>query len=153
MAFLLGRGFAGFYHYGHQCFIRSEYEAAHSGESELQRLEEALGMSFSDVNTAMYYCLTHAKYQLYRIESDEIDNELLRGRDPWIQFKSGWVHTVTGEYVPDSIKPNYDSYPCWKIEEPASRYFDSRSAVQMSGWIGLGAALFGFLAEMMGGKK
>ena len=153
MAFYMSKGFTGFCHYGHHCFIRSEYEVAHSGETELQRLEDSLGISFSDVNTAMYYCLAHSKHQLYRLESDEIDNELLRGRDPWIWFKNGWVHIVTGEYVPDSIKPDYDSYPCWKIEGPASRYCDSHSAVQMSGWLGVGAVIFGFLAEIMGGKK
>ena len=113
------RGFAGFYHYGHPCFIRDEYEEAHVGENELQRLEDALGISFSDVNTAMYYALMHARYLLYRCESDEIDSELVRGRDTWVPFKGGYVHIVTGEFVLDSIKPNYDSYPCWKIEEPA----------------------------------
>ena len=153
MAFLLGKGFTGFYHYGHPCFIREEYELVHSGQSELERLEDALGISFSDINVAMYYCLSHARYQLYRLESDEIDNELLNGRDPWIQFKDGWVHIVTGEYVPNSIRPNYDSYPCWKKEEPASRYFSSCSSIQMSGWIGIGALIFSFLAVIMGGKK
>ena len=153
MAFLLGKGFTGFYHYGHPCFIREEYELVHSGQSELERLEDALGISFSDINVAMYYCLSHARYQLYRLESDEIDNELLNGRDSWIQFKDGWVHIVTGEYVPNSIRPNYDSYPCWKKEKPASRYFSSCSSIQMSGWIGIGALIFSFLAVIMGGKK
>lgn len=153
MAFLNRRGFTGFYHYGHPCFIREDYENSHKGETELQRLEEALGISFSDMNTAMYYCLSHARYLLYRLESDEIDNELLKGRDSWMSYKEGWVHIVTGEYVPTSIKPNYDSYPCWKIEEPASRYFDPCSIVQLSGYIGLASILFSFLSNVMGGNK
>lgn len=153
MVFLLGRGFTGFYHYGHPCFIREDYERANAGRDELQRLEDVLGVTFSDVNTAMYYALTHAKYQLYRLESDEIDQELLCGRDPWTPFHGGYVHIVTGEFVPDSIKPDYDSYPCWKLEEPASRYFNPNSALQWSGALGFLGAVFGALADMMGGKK
>ena len=147
------RGFTGFYHYGHPCFIRKDYESAHSGEDELQRLEDALNMTFSDVNTAMYYALTHAKYLLYRCESDEIDNELLRGREPWISFNGGYVHVVTGEFVPDSIRPYYDSYPCWRLEEPASRYFNPNSAVQVSGKLGLIICIVDFLANLLGGKN
>ena len=147
------RGFTGFYHYGHPCFIRKEYEFAHNGEDELQRLEDVLGMTFSDVNTAMYYALTHARYQLYRLESDEIDSELLRGRDPWVPFRGGYVHVVTGEYVPDSLKPTCDSYPCWKTEEPASRYFDPNSAVQVSGKLGIIICIVDFLANLLGGNK
>ena len=115
------RGFTGFYHYGHPCFIRDEYEQAHIGEDELQRLEDALDMTFSDVNTAIYYAYTHARYLLYRLESNEIDQELLRGRDKWIPYRNGYVHIVTGEYVNNSIKPTYDSYPCWKLDEPVSQ--------------------------------
>ena len=147
------RGFAGFYHYGHPCFIRDEYEEAHVGENELQRLEDALGISFSDVNTAMYYALMHARYLLYRCESDEIDSELVRGRDAWVPFKGGYVHIVTGEFVLDSIKPNYDSYPCWKIEEPAGRYFDPCSAVQVTGGISLFVLACGLLALLIGGNN
>lgn len=147
------RGFAGFYHYGHPCFIRDEYEEAHVGENELQRLEDALGISFSDVNTAMYYALMHARYLLYRCESDEIDSELVRGRDAWAPFKGGYVHIVTGEFVLDSIKPNYDSYPCWKIEEPAGRYFDPCSAVQVTGGISLFVLACGLLALLIGGNN
>lgn len=153
MAFFMRNGFTGFNHYGHPCFIRKDYEAAHYGEDELQRLEDALGISFSDENEAMYYCLSNARYLLYRLESDEIDNELLKGRDPWIGFRNGYVHIVTGEFVPDSIKPSFDSYPCWKKEEPASRYFDPNSSFQISGYIGLVASLFGFLSAIMGGKR
>ena len=123
------------------------------GEDELQRLEDALGITFSDVNTAMYYCLSHARYQLYRLESDDIDRELLSGKDPWIRFKDGYVHIVTGEYVPSSIKPSYDSYPCWKKDEPASRYFDPYNATQLSGALGIFSMVFSFLANVMGGKK
>lgn len=153
MAFFHGKGFTGFYHDGHPCFIREEYEDAHVGEDELQRLEDALGITFSDVNTAMYYCLTHARYQLYRLESDEIDHELLRGRDPWISFRDGYVHIVTGEFVPDSVRPTYDSYPCWKREEPSSRYFHPISAVQVSGKLSLIADVVSFLASLLGGEK
>lgn len=149
----MGKGFTGFYHYGHTCFVRQDYEAVHLDDDELSRLEDALGMSFSGINIAMYYCLVHAKHLLYRLESDEIDNELLRGRDPWVPFRDGWVHIVTGEYVPDAIKPSRDSYPCWKVGEPAELYFDSYSAVQMSGWMGTCAILLGCLAELLGGIK
>ena len=145
------RGFMDFYHYGHPCFIREEYESAHYGEDELQRLEDVLGMNFSDVNNAMYYALTHARYQLYRLESDEVDNELLRGRDPWVPFRGGYVHIVTGEFVPDSIKPDYDSYPCWKLEEPASRYFDPNSAIQVSGKLGAIALILYLIAIILNG--
>ena len=147
------RGFAGFYHYGHPCFIRKEYEAAHIGEDELQRLEDALSMIFSDVNTALYYALMHARYLLYRCESDEINSELLNRRDPWIAFKGGYVHIVTGEFVPTNIKPDYDSYPCWKLEEPAGRYFDPCSAIQVSGGVGLFAIACGLLALLIGGNN
>ena len=147
------RGFAGFYHYGHPCFIREEYEAAHIGEDELQRLEDALGMSFSDMNTAMYYALMHARYLLYRCESDEIDNELLKGKDCWMPFKCGYVHIVTGEYVPSSIKPDFDSYPCWKIEEPYGSYFNPNSVIQLSGGVSLFALACGLLALLIGGNN
>ena len=146
------RGFTGFTHCGHPCFIREDYEAAHIGETELQRLEDTLGITFSDENTAMYYALSHARYQLYRCESDEIDNELLRGRDKWMPFRDGYVHIVTGEFV-RGFKPSRDSYPCWKTEEPASTYFNSSNGVQLTGKIGLLAMAFGFLAEVMGGKR
>ncbi len=147
------KGFAGYYHYGHPCFIREDYEAAHVGEDELQRLEDALGMSFSDVDTAIYYTYTHARYLLYRCESQEIDNELLQGRDPWMRYKGGYVHIVTGEFVNDSIKPDRDSYPSWRLEEPLGDYFDPNNAVQTSGKVALLAHIFSFLANMMGGKK
>ena len=146
------RGFTGFTHYGHPCFIREEYEAAHEGETELERLEDVLGISFSDENAAMYYALAHARYQLYRCESDDIDNELLRGRDKWIPFRDGYVHIVTGEFV-RGLKPIRDSYPCWKIDEPAGSYFDPCSGLQLTGKFGLLAMAFGFLANMMGGKR
>lgn len=146
------RGFTGFTHYGHPCFVREDYETAHIGETELQRLEDAVGMVFSDESTAMYYALLHARYQLYRCESDDIDNELLRGRDKWVPFRGGYVHVVTGEFV-RGPKPDRDSYPCWKTEEPAGAYFDPSSGVQLSGKIGLIAMAFGFLAAVMGGKR
>lgn len=139
------RGFAGFYHYGHPCFIRKDYEAAHIGEDELQRLEDALNMSFSDVDIAMYYVLSHARYLLYRCESNDIDIELLNGRNPWMPFRDGYVHIVTGEFVPDSIKPSYDSYPCWRLNEPKEDYFDSKSS--------LFALAFAFLSLLIGGKN
>lgn len=149
----MARGFLEFQHYGHQCFIRDQYDEAHQGEDELSRLEDALGMSFSDINMAMYYCLTHALYLLYRLESDQIDQELLKGRDPWMRFRNGWVHIVTGEFVPSSIRPSYDSYPCWKIDEPIANYFDPHSSVQLSGLVGIGAAIFTFLANVLGGQR
>ena len=153
MALIFQRGFLGFSHYGHPCFIREEYEKAHEGEGELQRLEDALGMTFPDLDTALYYALTHARYLLYRLESEDIDAELLQGRDPWMKFRDGYVHIVTGEYVPGGIYPTNDSYPCWKIGEPASRYFDPHSAVQLSGKLGLLATIFSALAHIMGGQQ
>lgn len=147
------KGFTGFYHYGHPCFIRQEYEASHQGEDELQRLEDALGLSFSDMNVAMYYCLSHAPYMLYRLESDELDASLCRGRDPWISYKDGYVHIVTGEYVPGPICPTYDSYPCWKKEEPAGQYLNPYNATRLSGYFGLAALFFGALANIMGGNR
>lgn len=143
------RGFLDFYHYGHACFIREEYEAAHRGEDELQRIEDALNMTFSDVNTALYYALSHARYLLYRCESDDIDNDLLRGRDPWVSFKGGYVHIVTGEYVLSSVKPTRDSYPCWKLEEPAGSYFGSNNL--LTSFLIAGAILF--LNALLGGRK
>ncbi len=144
------RGFTSFSYNGHPCFIREEYEEAHNGENEFQRLEDALGITFSDFNTAMYYCMSHARHLLYRLESDEIDCELLRGRDPWVKFRDGYVHVVTGEYVLDVVPPTYDSYPCWKIEEPAGTYFDPHSALQISGIISLGVLVFSLLAKILG---
>ena len=144
------RGFTGFYHYGHPCFIREEYEEEHFGEDELTRLEDALGMTFSDADTAIYYVLTHAKYMLYRCESDEIDRELLCGRDPWIAYKDGYVHAVTGEYV-IGLRPSRDSYPCWKKSKPAADYFNPHSLLQVSGKIGLLALAVGFIATLLSG--
>ena len=146
------RGFTGFYHYGHPCFVREEYEAAHEGENELQRLENALDMSFSDMNTAANYALTHARYLLYRCESDDIDRELLGNKEKWVPFQSGYVHAVTGEFV-YGAKPTYDSYPCWKIDEPASRWFDPNSALQTSGKIGLLAMALNLIAAVVGGRN
>ena len=153
MANTHSKGFLGFSHYGHPCFIREEYEAAHEGEDELTRLEDALEMNFSDFNSASSYALTHARYLLYRLESDEIDQELLRGRDPWIAYCDGYVHIVTGEFVPGGLYPQHDSYPCWKKEEPASRYLNSYDALHCSGYIGMLAMFFGALATMMGAKR
>ena len=146
------KGFTGFYHYGHPCFIREDYEAAHAGETELQRLEDALGAFFSDMDVAANYALMNARYLLYRCESDDIDNELLRGRNKWIAFRDGYVHIVTGEFVRGAL-PSYDSYPCWKREEPQGSYFDPNGGLQLSGKIGLLAMSFGFLATVMGGKR
>ena len=153
MALLTRNGFTGFSHYGHPCFIRRDYEDAHVGQSELERLEEVLGIHFSSMDVAMNYCLTHAPYLLYRLESDEIDRDLLKGRDPWIRFHNGYVHIVTGEYVEDTIRPTYDSYPCYKIEEPLGAYYDPHNGVALSGYICLGALLFSFLATLLGGKR
>lgn len=146
------RGFTGFYHYGHPCFIREEYESEHCGEDDLARLEDALGMSFSDFNAAAYYALTHARHLLYRCESDDIDNELLAGRDPWVMYRNGYVHIVTGEFVP-GFRPNRDSYPCWKTSEPVGDYFDCHSAVQLSGVFGALAMVVGLFAAVLGGKE
>ncbi len=145
------RGFTGFYHNGHPCFIREEYEAAHAGEDELTRFEDAVGMVFSDVHAAMSYAYAHKPYLLYRLESDDLDLHLLRGRDPWTAFRGGYAHIVTGEFV-KGRKPDYDSYPCWKEEEPASGYV-SPGLSTLSGALGLTASLFGFLATLLGGKK
>lgn len=146
------RGSAGFTHYGHPCFVRDDYEAAHSGETELQRLEDALDIFFSDTDTAMQYAFAHARYLLYRCESDDVDSELLRGRDKWMSFRDGYVHIVTGEFV-RGRKPSRDSYPCWRLDEPSGSYFDPNSSVQLSGKLGLLAMAFGFLATVMGGKR
>ena len=85
------------------------------------------------------------------IKAKEVDNELLRGRDPWVPFRGAYVHIVTGEFVPDSIKPDYDSYPCWKLEEPASRYFDPNSAIQVSGKLGAIALILDLIATILNG--
>ena len=143
------KGFTGFYHYNHPCFIREEYEQAHINEDELQRIEDAIGISFSGVNTAMYYLLTHHKYLLYRCESEEIDNELLNGRDPWISYKDGYVHIVTGEYVPSNIRPTYDSYPCWRIKEPLGSYYNPSKYTSSL----LLTAVIYLLKFLFGGKK
>ena len=146
------RGFTGFYHYGHPCFVREEYEAAHAGENELQRIEDALGMSFSDMTVAAYYALAHARHLLYRCESDDIDRELLGDKEKWMPFRGGYVHTVTGEFV-YGTKPAYDSYPCWKIDEPAGRWFEPNSAFQLSGKMGLLAMALGLIAAVVGGRR
>ncbi|MCR5490689.1 MAG: hypothetical protein K6F32_00995, partial [Bacilli bacterium] len=140
------KGFLGFHHEGHPCFDRDLYESFHEGEDELQRIEDALGLSFSGFDEAMYFALTHARYLLYRVESDDIDRELLRGRDPWAPFRGGYVHVVTGEYVEGPLRPKRDSYPCWVKEEPASRYHDPGSALGLSGLLGVAAMTFGMLA-------
>ena len=145
------KGFLNTYHNGHRCFIRDDYEYTHIGEDELQRIEDALGMTFSSVNDAMYYALMHARYLLYRCESDDIDFELLRGRDKWEPFNDGYVHVVTGEFV-NGFKPDRDSYPCWRLSEPRGSYLDSGSAVKLSGAIGMIAAACEFLATLLGGK-
>jgi len=151
------RGFTDFYYEGKRCFIREEYEQANEGLDELQRLEEVLGCSFTDVNTAMNYTIMHAPHLLYRLESDSLDSYLLSGKDPWVPFKGGFVHTVTAEFVPYGGKPDRDSYPCWKLSEPASRFFDPNSALQMSGKtlgiLGLLGEIFGLLADITGGKR
>ena len=145
------RGFLGFYHYGHPCFLREEYESAHEGEDELARIEDALGMTFSSFDCASYYALTHARYLLYRCEDDSIDQELLAGRDPWMPYRNGYVHIVTGEFV-YGAKPTWDSYPCWKKEEPLGSYFGP-NAVQTSGAIGIGLLALGFLAALLNRRR
>lgn len=145
------KGFLNFCYNGHPCFVRDEYESTHIGDDELQRLEDTLDLSFSDVNSALYYCLANARYLLYRLESNDIDNELLRGQDHWVADHNGYVHIVTGEFV-YGLKPHRDSWPCWKKEEPLGSYSESSSMTKASGLIATITSVFDFLATVMGGK-
>ena len=52
------RGFTGFTHYGRPCLKRERYGLAHIGGSELERIEDALGMAFSDFDFAMATSIT-----------------------------------------------------------------------------------------------
>ena len=47
------RGFTGFTHYGSPCLKRERYELAHIGDSELERIEDGLGMVFYDFDSEM----------------------------------------------------------------------------------------------------
>lgn len=147
------KGFTGFYYDGHPCFIREEYEEAHRGETEMQRLEDVLDLIFCDYDYAMYWVSVHHPYLLYRLDSDHSDAFLLRGRDNWAKFRDGYVHVVTGEFVKDVVPPRRDSYPCWKLEEPVKEYFDPHSATQISGKISAVITFIDLIADILGGEK
>ncbi len=147
------KGYLGFTHYGHPCFDRIQYEDSHLGESELERLEDALGMSFASFEDAVYHAYAYAPYLLYRLESDELDAALLKGRDKWMRHRGGFVHVVTGEYVVGSVMPDCDSYPSWKKEEPASRWMEPYSALRLSGLFGIAAMAIGMAATILGGER
>lgn len=55
------------------------------------------------------------------------------------------------EFVRTNIKLDYDSYPCWKLEKPAERYFNPCFAVQVCGENSLFILACGLLALLVRG--
>ena len=84
-------------------------------------------------------------------KAKSIDNELLKGRDKWEPYRDGYVHVVTGEFV-YGIRPNRDSYPCWRLSEPIGSFDSSSSLLKVSGLFGIIGAACEFLAALLGGK-
>ncbi len=125
------RGFTGDFYKGVPVFERSEYEAAHMHESEMERLGDCLGVHFYDEIQAYEYARANNEKLLYRRSSFIVDARLRGNADwkmMWEPYRFGYVHVVTGEYV-KGLKPEYDSYPCWCIKVPAT-YWTSEQDVQ-----------------------
>ena len=112
------RGYTGDRYDGMPVFIREDYEAAHAGESELERLCDLTGIYRRDLHEARFDAERLDKRFLYN-EGDDFQNVMLRGGDPvtalWKPYRQGYVHIVTGEYVPTAARPDRDSRPAWAI--------------------------------------
>ena len=112
------RGYTGDRYDGMPVFIREDYEAAHAGESELERLCDLTGIYRRDVHEARSDAERLDKRFLYN-EGDEFRDMLLRGGVSltalWKPYQRGFVHVITGEYALTGARPDRDSRPAWAI--------------------------------------
>ena len=110
------RGYTGEYFRGVPVYIREDYESAHYGESECERLGEILGASYDSLCGAMSAASREDERLLYHTQDPGYDIHLRGGRNPgdlWHPFNNGYVHEITGEYIETCVRPSYDSYPAW----------------------------------------
>lgn len=110
------RGYTGSYYNGVPVFIREDYERAHAGESDLERLNDTLGDTYSSLELATSTAYNINRSLLYHTRDPQYDIYLRGGRDPkdvWQPYRGGFVHEVTGEFVDTCVPPKYDSYPAW----------------------------------------
>lgn len=111
------RGFTGEYYNGIPVFIREEYERAHIGDGELERIEDLTGNLFGSINDAIFWLESNSENQLYRRRSEAIDSRLRMGAGHrvWVPYRDGYVHVITGEYVQGMSEPCRESRPCWSM--------------------------------------
>ena len=116
MAYGRMKGYTGDLYNGMPVFIRAEYEAAHAGETELDRLCDLTGKIRQNIHEARWDAEQLDERFLYNV-SDEFRNIRLRKGDSvtalWRPYRNGFVHSITGEYVLNAWKPDYDSRPAW----------------------------------------
>ena len=146
------KGFTGDYYDGIPVFIREDYEAAHVGEGQVERLGELLGVVFDgNIVTATEYAASHGKERLlYRSRSPFTDDNLRGGQTGghlWAPYKSGWVHKITGEYVEGS-RPDRDSYPCWRVINPCFQPADDYGSGRHNS--GFASGLWFIITELLG---
>ena len=110
------RGYTGDRFDGMPVFIRADYEAAHAGESDLERLCDLTGIYRRDPNEARDDAERMDRRFLYN-EGDEYMDCMLRAGATvtalWKPYKNGYIHVITGEYVPTVVRPDCDSRPAW----------------------------------------
>lgn len=141
------KGFKNAYYNGHRIFVRCEYESCHRYQSEEDRLGEIMDKTYSSILNGLLDCYYNDRSLIYREFEEAVDNSLRKTFDVlslWHRYESGYVHEITGEYVPDiCVKPNRDSWPAWAIL-PRSNYKTSACEVlSVVATIALGiAALF-----------
>ena len=144
------RGFTGYEYNGLPLFVRKEYEEAHRGMSECERLGELLDTVGSNIDDLLMMAEREDERLVYRRQSQFTDNSLERRYGEWVSTSYGYVHAVTGELRQD-LCGSTESYPCWCVKKPQ---YVSQSAVsehEGHAWgaaIGLGLlGLFALLIE------
>ena len=146
------KGFTGDYYKGMPVFIREDYEAAHVGEGQTERLGELLGVVFDgNIVTATEYAASHGKERLlYRSRNAVIDDRLREGQTGqylWAPYRCGWVHKVTGEYG-EGPRPDRDSYPCWRVINPFFQPADVYGSGRQNS--GFASGLWFIITELLG---
>lgn len=129
------RGFTGDFYNGVPVFIRSEYEEAHQGMSEIERLNEYLGLN-SDNPVTLFTYIEQNDISLLYGQKDLRTDMLLRDCEDWQlmwkPYESGWVHKITGEYVKGNF-PNRDSYPFWCLYALRSNFESEETSCCFTG--------------------
>lgn len=149
------RGFTEHTYNGHPVFVRSEYEDAHCGDGELERIADLTGVyydSFGMALNAMYYTDESLVYRNYSRETDMMLRDGASGADLWAPAFDGWVHEITGELV-YGCRPDRDSYPCWCLRETEPMSDLDWADIQNTARGALLSIGLGLLASLFGGGE